>query len=195
LDKAQLRQKMLHERSQMTAETRRAASRKMWDQLYATALWEHCEVLHAFLPQLREPDTLALVSQALAQEKKVITSVVVGNGVLEHVWLEDVHSTRLNRWQIPEVEPHKRRPADPAEAQLLLVPGLAFDRSGNRVGFGGGFYDRFLSSVPHIPRLGVCFQYQWLEQIPAEDHDIPMHGILTEQTLHWVGSHPLSPRK
>ncbi len=69
------------------------------------------------------------------------------------------------------------------QPELLLVPGLSFDKQGNRLGFGKGHYDRYLSSHSHIKCIGVCASQQMRECIPAEPHDEPMKHILTEQKL------------
>ncbi|MDR3127463.1 MAG: 5-formyltetrahydrofolate cyclo-ligase [Tannerellaceae bacterium] len=63
---------------------------------------------------------------------------------------------------------------------LIIVPGLAFDRQGNRLGRGKGFYDRFLSTL-NTPRIGICFQYQLLDEVPFNVEDIPMDKIITEK--------------
>ncbi|MDR3128652.1 MAG: 5-formyltetrahydrofolate cyclo-ligase [Tannerellaceae bacterium] len=77
----------------------------------------------------------------------------------------------------PEPIPH---PIPTECIDLIIVPGLAFDRQGNRLGRGKGFYDRFLSKLS-IPRIGLCFQYQLLEEVPFNKEDIPMDEIITDQ--------------
>ncbi|MDR2791886.1 MAG: 5-formyltetrahydrofolate cyclo-ligase [Tannerellaceae bacterium] len=74
-------------------------------------------------------------------------------------------------------------PVPPECIDLIVVPGLAFDRQGNRLGRGKGFYDRFLSDLS-IPRIGLCFQFQLLEEVPFNTLDIPMDKVITdEETL------------
>lgn len=70
----------------------------------------------------------------------------------------------------------------PKELDLIVVPGIAFDRSGNRIGRGGGFYDRLLPQYRAI-RAGVCFDFQWLENIPAETHDCQMDLLVTNTKI------------
>lgn len=72
----------------------------------------------------------------------------------------------------------------PEEIDLVLVPGLAFTRDGRRLGRGGGFYDRYLASLPAgAMKLGVCFQCQLVESLPLEAHDQPVHAIVTEDGI------------
>lgn len=87
---------------------------------------------------------------------------------------------RTGRFGIPE-------PATPVfaaerEIDLIVVPGVAFDSAGRRIGRGRGFYDRLL---PHYraARIGVCFDFQCLETLPAEEHDFPMDGVITEKRI------------
>ncbi|MBI9019876.1 MAG: 5-formyltetrahydrofolate cyclo-ligase [Verrucomicrobia bacterium] len=70
----------------------------------------------------------------------------------------------------------------PEEIDLILVPGVAFDHSGNRIGRGGGFYDRLLPQYRAV-RAGICFGFQCLERIPAEPHDCKMNLIVTESLI------------
>ena len=72
--------------------------------------------------------------------------------------------------------------ADPDELDLILVPGIAFDRLGNRLGRGGGFYDQMLPEYQTV-RIGVGFDFQCVEKIPTEPHDCPLDGLLTESQL------------
>lgn len=78
------------------------------------------------------------------------------------------------------LQPGERaRVVKPAAVELVIVPGVAFDVQGNRLGYGAGYYDRLLGDMPHARRVGVCFDEQVVREIPVESHDIPMHMIIT----------------
>lgn len=69
------------------------------------------------------------------------------------------------------------------EIELVLVPGIVFDRKGNRLGYGGGYYDRFFSQfIVHPFRIGVCYEFQLIDNLPSEQHDLPMNEIVTEES-------------
>ena len=65
---------------------------------------------------------------------------------------------------------------------VILVPGLAFDRNGGRMGFGKGYYDRLLESSKAV-KIGLCYDFQILEKIPTESHDVPMNFVITEKEI------------
>jgi len=85
------------------------------------------------------------------------------------------------KWNVPE--PREIRPVDTSDLDLILVPGLAFDRQGVRLGHGGGHYDRLLTGMKRTFRLGIAFHAHVIEQLPREPHDQRVHAILTEQKL------------
>lgn len=79
-------------------------------------------------------------------------------------------------------EPASRTAVDPAGASVVLVPGVAFDPQGRRLGYGGGFYDGFLSEMPRsIPRIGLCFDLQVVDAVPAGDGDETVDTVITER--------------
>ena len=79
--------------------------------------------------------------------------------------------------------PRERIPVDKHAISLALVPGLAFDRHGFRIGYGGGYYDRFLADSAAV-RVGLCYEFQITEEVPREPHDLAMDWILTEQAIY-----------
>ena len=68
---------------------------------------------------------------------------------------------------------------DYSTIDVIIVPGVAFDNQGNRLGRGKGYYDRFLKKIPATKKIGICFDFQMIEQIPTEKNDIPMDDIIT----------------
>jgi len=87
----------------------------------------------------------------------------------------------VSRWGIPEPGP-ELTPVDDALIDVVLCPGLMFDTQGGRLGYGGGYYDRWLTQHPDVPRLGVGFSAQWTDEtLPLEAFDQPMHGYLMER--------------
>jgi 5-formyltetrahydrofolate cyclo-ligase len=98
--------------------------------------------------------------------------------------LEDLEPSRFG---VPEPDPvasrryHKLDKSEKIDAPLMLLPGLAFDPYGNRIGYGAGYYDKFLSKYPrdYFYKLGICYDFQVVERIDAEEYDICADAILT----------------
>lgn len=88
----------------------------------------------------------------------------------------------LNRWGIREPDPNRCQMVDPGRAQMVFIPGVAFDRTGFRLGLGKGFYDRFLATLEGgVLKLGVCFNLQLHgESLPKDLWDLPVDGLITE---------------
>lgn len=80
------------------------------------------------------------------------------------------------------MEPQESRPADWEDA-LVLVPGVAFDRKKNRMGYGKGYYDRYFAGKTDCVRLGIAYELQVAEQLPTEENDLPMEYLVTEKSL------------
>lgn len=78
-------------------------------------------------------------------------------------------------------------PADPKEINVVIVPMIAFDSAGHRLGYGAGYYDRFLSRNPHMKKIGVAFSCQEVDSIPADKNDICMDFVVTEKGITRVG--------
>jgi 5,10-methenyltetrahydrofolate synthetase len=84
------------------------------------------------------------------------------------------------RFGMREPDPNEALQIFPAEGDTILVPGVAFDRRGGRLGRGGGFYDRFLAQWPDVRRVGIAFSEQLVAAVPREIHDVPVDAVVTE---------------
>ncbi len=100
--------------------------------------------------------------------------------------IDEQTSFRVSALGITEPDISTCRQADPKDIDVILMPGIAFDRRGYRVGFGKGCYDQFLPGVPDgVPVIGLAYDFQLIDRVPAESHDRPADGIITPtQILH-----------
>lgn len=144
----------------------------------------------AFASLADEVDTRAIIDAAFAAGKRVLLPRISG-ATLEFVETRPAETLVPGRFGVsePRSEVGARRVAD---GSIVLVPGLAFDRCGGRLGRGAGYYDRALAEIAGCESstrfIGVAFPRQVVERVPMSAHDVRMHGILTEAGLTWVES-------
>ncbi len=154
------------------------ASEKLTQALLAHPLYRRAKTLYAYLSYNQEVRTEAIIRHALAEGKQVAVPKVCGDEIC-FLLLEKSTQIALGYKGIPE--PTDGEEANDADA-LVLMPGLAFDRAGHRMGYGGGFYDRFLAKEPH-PTIALCYDFQLLPVLPTEAHDIPVDAVLSAPVL------------
>lgn len=131
--------------------------------------------LYGYLPFNQEVCTVPILRQAILDGKRVAVPKCCGSQ-LRFIWLEDLDAVEKNSMGIPE--PVAEGPvADDVEA-LVLMPGVAFDKKGRRIGYGGGFYDRFLAREDKHPTVALCYDFQLFEQLETEEYDIPVDKVL-----------------
>ena len=149
----------------------------------ASPSYAAARAIHCYLPMRSEADMRPLIADALARHKRVAVPIVVPKAAeLAHAWLESLAADALTPGAFGTFNPRDLRPAAPGDWELVIVPLLAFDRRGYRLGYGKGFYDRLLAASPVIS-IGVGFATQEVEALPAEAHDIPLDWVITEREV------------
>ena len=128
-------------------------------------------LLYYSLPD--EVDTHALVARYY-QKKRLLLPVVKG----EELELR-LFQGHLQEGSFGIQEPVGETFEDYDQIELVVVPGMAFDKEGNRLGRGKGYYDRLLPKLPHAKKIGLCFPYQLVDTVPTDPQDIPMDKIIT----------------
>ncbi len=152
-----------------------AASANIRAQIRRHPLWLQARAVYAFAPMAAEPDWLGDVWP----EKQIVVFPCIENGVMRFFAAGGHHELKPGAYGI--AEPVHKIPAPPPD--LAIIPGLAFDAHGHRLGRGRGFYDRFLAGIPHVPVIGVCFACQVVPRVPTEQHDARVSTVITEQDV------------
>ena len=115
------------------------------------------------------------LERAIRDGKRVAVPKCYGDE-MRFIWMEDLSRVEKGYAGIPE--PIEDGPVADDKTALVLMPGLAFDPQGRRIGYGGGFYDRFLADEPEHPTLALCYDFQMLPELETEEFDIPVDCVL-----------------
>ena len=135
-----------------------------------------------YLSAFNEPDTEGIISSLLSHGKRVVVPVTDTNTcTITPSYLTSLDG--LVRGSYGIAEPSQCVPAKTSDIDISVVPGIAFDRSGMRIGFGKGYYDRFLSEF-NGHKIGLCYDFQLYDSVPHDEHDIPMDIIITEGNIY-----------
>jgi 5-formyltetrahydrofolate cyclo-ligase len=176
--KRQLRREAAARRDTLTDRAERSEAIRAL--VVTQAAYKAAAALHCFLAIRSEVDTRPLVSAALAAGKAVAVPVIDERGVMVHSWIDDLDEASFGRGQLGTARPVALRPASPGDWGLTIVPLLAFDRAGFRLGYGKGHYDGLLAQGAGLA-VGVAFACQEFPILPREPHDIPLDLIVTEE--------------
>jgi len=133
-----------------------------------------------------EVDTEHMIKSSLKMRKRILVPITdKTNRRLIFSELRDYDSELIpGTFSIPEPKSECQRTVPPRDTDLVIVPGIVFDLRGYRLGYGLGYYDRFLSSLKEeTPMVGLAFEFQIVNEVPAEDQDIPVNKIVTEQRV------------
>lgn len=175
MDKAELRRTIRQMKRAMTEEEIVKRSADLAEQFLASEAYKKASVIYGYLPYNQEVRTVPMLEQALKDGKKVAVPKVYGD-TMKFIYLDDLQAVELGYAGIPE--PVADGPVAEDKDALVLMPGLAFDKEGHRIGYGGGFYDKFLSAEPEHCTVALCYAFQMQEHLETEEFDIPVDVVI-----------------
>lgn len=178
MDKNEVRQLIKAYRQKLTDEDVKIQSRLIIDRLKKSDIYKTSENVFLYISYNREVDTYMLLSQCFMDGKKVYAPKVLSKTDMEFYCIQNEHDLVSGYMGIME-------PSDSCEKAktrdgLFIMPGLAFDYDFHRIGYGGGFYDRYLSEDNTFIKAALAFDFQLLESIPYEEHDLKPDYIITQ---------------
>ncbi len=185
--KNELREKLKLIRDSVDSGLAETASQGVWNILKARPEYLKAKGIGAFASIPHEINTYPILEGTLSSGKKLyLPKVTKDMAHFEFHLVTDLKNLKPGPFGI--LEPTSTKAADWNDLELVLAPGLAFDRNGNRLGFGKGFYDRV---IPRLKKsclvVGLGYAFQLVEQVPAGPHDIPVKAVLCETGYHPCG--------
>lgn len=191
-ERQQIRQHIQRLRKALTQQQQNQLSRNMSQSLLRTPLFYTCNSIGAYFPHKGEIDPTQLVAKACSMGKSVYLPVIRPKPQIS-LWFARYRTNQAlfrNSYGIPEPAPLPDHLISVWALDLVLVPLVAFDKNGNRLGMGGGYYDRTFAylrrrSYWKSPKLiGLAYEFQKVNQLQTEKWDIPLHGIITDKQFY-----------
>lgn len=175
MNKNELRSMIRQRKRAMTNEMITEKSRVLGALFADSEAYRKANTIYGYLPYNQEVRTVPMLERAIREGKRVAVPKVIGEE-MKFIYLEDLSRVAKGYAGIPE--PIDDGPVADDPTALVLMPGLAFDRQGHRIGYGGGFYDKFLALEPEHPTVALCYDFQVQEHLETEEFDIPVDLVL-----------------
>ena len=176
MDKKEMRAYIRAKKRAMTEAQIVSASARLGRQFRESELYRKAKTIYGYLPYNQEVRTVPMLEQAIADGKRVAVPKCYDKD-MRFIYIDDF-DTQIAPGYAGIPEPIADGPVAEDKTALVLMPGLAFDPQGHRIGYGGGFYDRFLSDEPDHPTLALCYGFQMVEHLETEEFDIPVDLVL-----------------
>lgn len=190
--KRELRERLLRIRDAIKPGQKRAKDSAIKERLFSLDEFKRAKCTLFYASFRSEVDTMGCLQDVIKEGKRLALPVVDrGNKKLLIFEVKDISELIPGYMGIPEPGIREGRAMDLNEIDVAIIPGIGFDPTGNRLGYGAGYYDRLLGRVSaskkHITTIGLAFEEQIVERIPAEPHDMKVDIIVTEErTIHCV---------
>ena len=175
MNKQELRKSIREQKRAMSLELIEEKSARLGELFAASEMYQKAKTIYGYMPYNQEVRTVAMLERALQDGKRVAIPKCYGDE-MRFIFIDDLSKVEKGYANIPE--PIADEPIADDETALVLMPGLAFDPQGHRIGYGGGFYDKFLAKEPNHPTLALCYDFQMLDHLETEEFDIPVDAVL-----------------
>ena len=183
-EKKALRSKIIAARRNLTDNYRQRASNRMMTVFCALPDFKEPRKVLCYASMADEVQIRPLMEKWLSLGVTVALPHITGKGQMEAVSFTDFDSLVEGEYGILTPDLEKGEIIPPDELDLIIVPGIAYDTRGDRLGMGGGFYDAYLARATKAKRIALAFSCQLVAKIPMEAHDVLVHKIITEQGIY-----------
>jgi len=158
--------------------SKQAADAAILTQLYELDEYLAAKEIFVYVSYGSEADTRGIIADAFKRKKRVAVPKIVGKAEMQFLWIDGFSDLKPNKLGI--LEPVCVNAALPPNGALFIVPGLVFSEGMDRVGYGGGFYDAYLTGLD-VVKVGLCYEFQVVKRLLCEPHDVKMNYIITDK--------------
>ena len=177
-----LREEFLAKRKEISAADRDFVSHALIKKFLATEIYRASKIIMAYASMPDELQMQELFAACFDDKKILAIPLIVGKGEMQAVAVPNFDSLEVGAFNILTVKKNLRKFIQPAQIDCIIVPGAAFDKNFNRLGLGGGYYDRFLPKAVNAKKIALAFDFQLTENLPTEEHDAQIDAIITLST-------------
>jgi len=185
-DRQDLRQRILGERDALDGNKRHEKSISVMHNFWDLPGMQQWSTLFMYVSFRSEVETLELIKGCINLGIRVAVPLVDASAVcMIPLLIKDPERDLVpGYYNIPEPDPKKSLPLNAGEIDAAVIPGSVFDIHGGRLGYGGGYYDRFLvNDAPQAKRIGLAYELQVVDKVPVEPHDQPLDILVTEKRI------------
>ncbi|PAF19313.1 5-formyltetrahydrofolate cyclo-ligase [Terribacillus saccharophilus] len=178
-EKAKLRQEGLRLLKEMPQTDKLHIEHRLAEHLFASTVWKGAKSIGLTMALPHEWDTTKLIQQAWLEKKRICVPLTIENRAMQFYHIESYNQLTDGAFSIKEPIADRCEPASKDTIDLLIVPGLLFDMSGYRIGYGGGYYDRYLTDYQN-KTLSLAGSQQIKQSLPVGPLDLPVDHLLTD---------------
>ncbi len=184
MQKQEIRKTMKELKSRLTKEEQKVYSSIIADRLLKLPEYRQCGQIFCYVSFNQEVITTTLIEKALFQQQKVAVPKITGKG-MQFFYIRSLKDLEPGILGIPEPVTEEEALPDITKDNLILVPGLAFDPHGIRIGYGKGYYDNFFRKYGNLSlvKIALAYDFQVLPELPEEEHDIRVDQIITQRGI------------
>lgn len=174
-----LRREFLAKRAAVPRDERDRISHELVKKFMASEVYHAAKVIMAYASTPDELQLNELFAACLTDKKVLAIPFIIGKGEMQAVEVPSLDALEVGAFNIQTVKPELRKVIKPAKIDCVIVPGAAFDFHGNRLGLGGGYYDRFLPRAVNAKKIALAYDFQLVDSLPTEDHDAKIDIVMT----------------
>lgn len=183
MQKKEIREEYRSIRGKIPAEAREKAAEKIAERLFGEAAYRTARFIYCYASFGDEADTGRIIAEALRSGKRVALPRVRGKRRMEFCFINSPADLKPGFLGIREPGPWCRKAPEPDEETLVLMPGVAFDRSGGRIGYSGGYYDAYLAGNTRCVKAALAYSVQIASEVPSDPEDVKTDMIITEKEM------------